>query len=180
MPMVFNSRGSQLGGWCSPRWRRGSGCSMYQSRNIWSQRSKTKNIRGLKPRYEGQKPSKDHNHDGLALYGWARVKRKSGHYERFKLKMVSDSKSEDGEGDSLRTEEVRGPTGPRLLITRGVKPVSLVETHSKPFDHMTKSELTICPGVDPCLIIALVASMEQMKRREENVSSQLDCLDCLF
>ena len=24
-------------------------------------------IYGLKPRYEGQKPSKDHNHDGLAL-----------------------------------------------------------------------------------------------------------------
>eukprot|EP00531_Pseudo-nitzschia_arenysensis_P002648 CAMPEP_0116123570 /NCGR_PEP_ID=MMETSP0329-20121206/4818_1 /TAXON_ID=697910 /ORGANISM="Pseudo-nitzschia arenysensis, Strain B593" /LENGTH=293 /DNA_ID=CAMNT_0003617493 /DNA_START=72 /DNA_END=953 /DNA_ORIENTATION=+ len=125
-------------------------------------------------------------------------KNKSAYFEyATTIKMIendSENKVErsiDTSNDETSTvytsEEVPGPTGPQTIIRKKGRETSVSSSSadavasillsSPPFSNVQSLNMTIAPGIDPCLMICIASDMMNRMAMSEK-SSVEECLDC--
>eukprot|EP00567_Pseudictyota_dubia_P009453 CAMPEP_0197443142 /NCGR_PEP_ID=MMETSP1175-20131217/8974_1 /TAXON_ID=1003142 /ORGANISM="Triceratium dubium, Strain CCMP147" /LENGTH=292 /DNA_ID=CAMNT_0042973739 /DNA_START=125 /DNA_END=1003 /DNA_ORIENTATION=- len=156
-------------------------------------------VYGTRPAYDGQDPSREQkqrrerrgskgvgggrgeNGKGGPLYAWAEIRGQNFKYEMETMRRAGGTEGGNGDGDettensggiSYRSEEVASRTGPQVVIWKNDRPAAVI--NRKPIEVFSKkyvTELTISPGVDPCLMLCFVAVMGEHERLQTEMSS---------
>lgn len=126
---------------------------------IFSRWEKTFKVYGFKPLYPGQAPS-NQTHEGRTLFTWAEVTDKA-----FSLRYVMTS------GRDTYVADAVGPVLglSQFKLSRNGKACAMIRCDSMWLDGYW--DLQIGPGVDPCLILAFSAIVDEIveeRRREQH------------
>jgi hypothetical protein len=119
-------------------------------------RSSTFKICGFEPYTQGQKPSEQKLHEGRQLYSWAEVVNKIFSMQT-EMTMVDST--------IYIADRVGGFIGPqKLRLTRNGQVCASMK-QQRVFADFTGStwDLIVGPGIDPCLMIAFIAIVDEIK-----------------
>jgi hypothetical protein len=131
----------------------------------------TTNIYSTRPRFEGQIPvSKDgDNQQTASRFLWAKIDSTPSQgvypssiasYNTMEtVETEQTMKREEMAKSSLplyRSEESLSKVGPQIVVWKGAKPAALIHNSTSVSGEST-TDMTISPGIDPCLVIAFAA-----------------------
>ena len=145
-------------------------------------RQPTWRVYGVKPKFEGQERSVGEEfqkqYDRGPLYAWATITRsKNNPFRNNMVTMIA--KGGESDGTSYSTDQVAGPLGPQVVVWREESPAVAVQEDS--FAASSKRptwRIKIAPGIDPCLVICLVAIMADQKQAIENKENACNMKHC--
>lgn len=129
-------------------------------------------VYGTTEKYEGQKPSKNQKHGGAPLYAWANIEQKWNQHFEMEIAHHRDEGSAPSKAN-FGTEKVPSPTGPLTLVKKDDKPAASLKEEGNFLNSASEKrwELTVAPGIDPCMMVCLVATMIKCdQKRQENMS----------
>lgn len=115
-------------------------------------------IYGFVPYEEGQPPSENQKHEDHPLYEWAECKDKFFSVRKTMTMFDGVSYVMDGVGKVIAAHR-------QMRIARDGKPCVYMREHNLGFFTGNQWEIKIGPGIDPCIIIAFAAIMDEMNEQ---------------
>jgi len=113
------------------------------------------------PNFDGQRPSQNQKHEGRALYEFAECKDKFMSIRTTLKTVIGDDYVTDAVGSTMSgTRELR--------VTRNGHVCAYMKTLNLGFMAGNKWELKIAPGIDPVLMVAFRAIMDEMNEDKRN------------
>lgn len=151
--------------------------------------SSSTNLYSTRPRFKGQIPAAsrvDGNQQQTTTapqFLWATIHATPGAGSPYSkayfntMEMIQDKKMNRGEDvASYRTEEASGSLGPQIVVYKGTKAAASIRISGN--GEISTYDMTIAPGIDPCLMMALAAHIMNRKYVIGQEAIGDDLLDC--